>query len=160
MNYEEAKFAATFAAKCAAQGVPAIKTATEAISEIDAKLNELDTERAKTRKQRALYVSYLKSVGQENFHNLRFQPDDVDIPIEDESMAMKDLRMNILQTVEKARRPISIRQIMDSLNTSTEQQSDLIRQIDVMTKIRVLARDQQSLIVTGQNWENRHQVSL
>jgi hypothetical protein len=154
---EEALFVSKFTAHCAVKKLDFLEEGRNKVNDIDNQIEKLDKQRAELRWKRNSLVRFLKAQGLDATVN-KYRPDGVTIPIDDDNPIAVDLRRSIINYLEK-NKSATIRQLIESIcKHDSDSHANLIRQVKVLANSCVLTRADDDKIVTGGNWENRHQA--
>ena len=158
-SQKEAQQQALFLAHCGANGLNPLDEGSRQVKELDDELAELESKRQKIRFRRNTIARWLKTNGASTTQVQRYQPDDIDIPLEDDNQDNATQRRLIISAIaESGHQGMSIINLFQKLNIPRDEKPDVIRQVTLLCEKGVLSRTPEEAIVSGRNWENRHQV--
>ena len=157
---EEAIFTSNFAIECMKSGKNPIDAAIEQVNVFDQEINNLDNQRLSLRQRRNWLARWIRASGCAEAKVNRYVPDDVDVPLADENQVDKEFRSKIVRVLE-TRNSCTVRELQDLIAPNDHsKQAGIIRQIKVLAENRIISKNEGNKIVTGPNWEKRHQVTV
>lgn len=157
MSAEEVLFQAKFVARCGANNINPIDEANKRIDQLAEELKDLENERDKLRFERNALAKWLRECGQE-VTIPKYAADVIESEMAGQDPEMIEIRRKVIFNIEKLNK-CTLRDLMDRLAITRECQANFIRQVQILTENNVLARSEGN-IVTGPNWQNRHQLTV